>query len=315
MLATCHACGHEPPAGDVRLLQDTRGGRDIDAIRRRAREAAPGLRELLYLIADRLEAEDVAVAGVESTLRDTYRNVVEVLREAAERPTDLRTRAILGATADDLADMLEAAGIKEGRARLADDLQALIRAARESADVQGLPAGVVQMDAPAVRALLDPRDGGFWRDKISKPSAILIRDGMNRALQLQPLARTVDDIATRLDKSIGQATSIARTEIAIFDSTVNTQVAQDAGTEQWWYQGPLDNLTRPFCRAVMNKVVDVEQMQQLDNGQGVGNPLITRGGFNCRHRWVGVSDGFVARRGLQRASAEDIAAANAGGAR
>ncbi len=314
MHAACLACGHEPWAGEVRAYQEARGGKDVAALRKEARQRGGAMGELLDLVADRLEGEDGAVDGFEATLLEAFGKATETLERAAGRPTDARTRAILGATVDELADFLEAAGLIKGRERLRADLQAIIDTARQSAKVQGLPAGIVQMERPALRALLDPRDGAFWRDKIAKPAAGIIRDGFNRATTLQPLSQTVADISRKLDKSVAQAKSIARTEIALFDRLVNAQVAERAELEQWLYLGPIDGLTRPFCRALVGKVIDVEQAQELDNG-GFGNVLVAGGGINCRHRTVAVSEGYIARRGLTLATAGDIATANAAGAR
>jgi hypothetical protein len=58
-------------------------------------------------------------------------------------------------------------------------------------------------------------------------------------------------------------------------------------------------------------VVDEKQMAALNNGQGLPVKL-SGGGYNCRHSWSPVSQGFVDAANLTRATAADIAKANAG---
>jgi len=42
---------------------------------------------------------------------------------------------------------------------------------------------------------------------------------------------------------------------------------------------------------------------------------ISGGGYNCRHSWSPITDTFMEAAGLQKATAQDIAKANVGGAR
>jgi len=50
-------------------------------------------------------------------------------------------------------------------------------------------------------------------------------------------------------------------------------------------------------------------MRRLNNGQGL--PVKTSGGgYNCRHSWSPVTQGFVDAANLTRATAQDITKAN-----
>ena len=70
-------------------------------------------------------------------------------------------------------------------------------------------------------------------------------------------------------------------------------------------------MTRNFCKALINLVVDEKQMSQLNNGQG--KPVkISCGGYNCRHSWSPVTEGFIEAADLKRATASDIKDANRG---
>jgi hypothetical protein len=58
-------------------------------------------------------------------------------------------------------------------------------------------------------------------------------------------------------------------------------------------------------------VVDEKQMRSLSNGQGL--PVKTSGGgYNCRHSWSPITEGFMVAAKLKKATASDIAKANAG---
>ena len=83
---------------------------------------------------------------------------------------------------------------------------------------------------------------------------------------------------------------------------------------QYLYTGPRDGITRPFCDALINKVVSKDQMDKLNNGQGL-SVQSSGGGYNCRHSWSPVTSAFVDVAKLDRATAQDIADANKGGKR
>lgn len=53
------------------------------------------------------------------------------------------------------------------------------------------------------------------------------------------------------------------------------------------YMGPLDRVTRPFCRTVLEVGRDLtrQQIDGMDSGQGKGTVFYVCGGFRCRHSW------------------------------
>jgi len=56
-------------------------------------------------------------------------------------------------------------------------------------------------------------------------------------------------------------------------------------------------------------VVTKDQMRKLDNGQGLG-VLVYCGGYNCRHSWSPVSEGFIEAAKLPLATNANINQAN-----
>lgn len=102
-------------------------------------------------------------------------------------------------------------------------------------------------------------------------------------------------LSDQIGKSISQARTVAETGVSVFYATatdrafqqIEKDVASQVETPKYVYAGPDDKLTRPFCEALLKKAAAYtrEQIQKMDNHQ-LPNPMITRGGWNCRHVWL-----------------------------
>lgn len=59
------------------------------------------------------------------------------------------------------------------------------------------------------------------------------------------------------------------------------------GQDYWYYSGPLDEVTRPFCAQLlkMDKVLSDNDIASLSKKIGY-NVYEFKGSFNCRHKWV-----------------------------
>jgi hypothetical protein len=69
------------------------------------------------------------------------------------------------------------------------------------------------------------------------------------------------------------------------ESTV--ALASDNGITKFQYVGPLDGVTRSFCRRYVGSVKTEKEWNSLNNGQIT--PVMTYGGgYNCRHTFIGV---------------------------
>lgn len=111
-----------------------------------------------------------------------------------------------------------------------------------------------------------------------------------------PFADIVDQIATTLNRSIGEAVTLAETSQVMFARTTTDRAFRQIetglkkGTVQYGLDHPMDKLTRPFCKRLImqarsGKTWTREQIEQMDNGQ-LPNPMITFGGYNCRGSWT-----------------------------
>ena len=83
-----------------------------------------------------------------------------------------------------------------------------------------------------------------------------------------------------------------------FDATLNFNKANDAGLTFVKYYGAVIPTTRQICRSLRNGVYNkrpnglftIDEVKNLWSsrswsGKKAGNPLVVRGGYNCRHQW------------------------------
>jgi hypothetical protein len=104
----------------------------------------------------------------------------------------------------------------------------------------------------------------------------------------------VDTLSTRLEMSIGRATTIADTSMSVWYATASERafqlITRDLPEQElrYRYTGPVDKLERPFCRHLTDadRSYTRAQIDRMNNGQfPAGSVFITRGGFRCRHQW------------------------------
>lgn len=87
-----------------------------------------------------------------------------------------------------------------------------------------------------------------------------------------------------IKKDIGefQASTLANTAVAQFDNAYMIENAQQAGVTKFIYDGSIIATTRDFCRERVGKTFTLQELEAMDNGQGL--PVIpSLGGYNCRH--------------------------------
>ena len=95
-----------------------------------------------------------------------------------------------------------------------------------------------------------------------------------------------------------------------FDATLNFNKSQDAGLTFVKYYGDVIPTTREICRNLISGVYDkrksglftVDEVNSLWTsrswkGKKSGNPLIVRGGYNCRHQWSYVNPDWYDSKG------------------
>jgi len=145
-----------------------------------------------------------------------------------------------------------------------------------------------------------------------------LNSGVREALVAMTLEVPINQAMSSLAQSFEQAEKRQLTEIntqiASYGRTITASIADAAGLKYFLYTGPQDGLTRKFCDPLVNKVVSQEQMNDLNNGQGLAVKT-SGGGYNCRHSWSPVTEGFIQAAKLDKATSQDIQAANNGAKR
>jgi len=96
-----------------------------------------------------------------------------------------------------------------------------------------------------------------------------------------------------------------------FDATLNFNKAQDAGLTFVKYYGDVIPTTREICRNIINGVIKpkrkdglftIDEVRRLWtsrswSGKKAGDPLVVRGGYNCRHQWSYVNPDWYDEQG------------------
>jgi len=106
------------------------------------------------------------------------------------------------------------------------------------------------------------------------------------------------------------ACQILNDSLRDFDATLNFNKSQDAGLTFVKYYGDVIPTTRDHCRNIINGVYNkrksglftVDEVRSLWtsrswSGKKSGNPLIVRGGYNCRHQWSYVNPDWYDSKG------------------
>jgi len=104
-----------------------------------------------------------------------------------------------------------------------------------------------------------------------------------------------DRVGENMKRYAGQ---ILNDSLRDFDATLNFNKSQDAGLTFVKYYGDIIPTTRRICRNVISGVYNkrknglftIDEVNKLWSstrwkGKKSGNPLIVRGGYNCRHQW------------------------------
>ena len=116
-----------------------------------------------------------------------------------------------------------------------------------------------------------------------------------------------DRVGENMKRYAGQ---ILNDSLRDFDATLNFNKSQEAGLTYVKYYGDVIPTTRDICRNVINGVYDkrkgglftIDEVEKLWasrdwSGKKSGNPLIVRGGYNCRHQWSYVNPDWYDEQG------------------
>lgn len=133
-----------------------------------------------------------------------------------------------------------------------------------------------------VTTLLQTAGVGYAQvgDRIRRDVLRAVERGLRQDLPAKDIESLVGH-AMRTKRHV--ARTITRTALGGFDRANVVRQAFAAGVERFRYAGPVGE--RDFCRERVGKVYTLEQIQAMNNGQGLP-VLLYCGGYNCRHSWI-----------------------------
>jgi len=133
------------------------------------------------------------------------------------------------------------------------------------------------------------------------------KDQVNKAIQTLQSKFATDRAGENMKRYAGQ---ILNDSLRDFDATLNFNKASDAGLTYVKYYGDVIPTTREICRNMINGVYNkrksglftVDEVKQIWasrswSGKKSGDPLIVRGGYNCRHQWSYVNPDWYDSKG------------------
>ena len=292
------------PQNHISLNEDDADKRAIDNLTNQVKGQRGPIATLIRARRDQLKAEVKAERSFETGLLKTQKNLIRELFAGGENPeivtallspnSDLTTFILQNGLGDALAEFIDATG------EIRDSM------------LKGLTA--VGIDQPAsIQPELDflqaQTANAIFEDVIAPDFKSAIRSSLVAMTQNIPLAIVKSNLQTRLERSTGRQLTEIKTQISEYGRSITATAAAAADLDLYLYTGPNDGITRPFCKRLINLVVDESQMNKLNNGQGK-SVKTSCGGYNCRHSWSPITESFVEAADLKRATMSDINDAN-----
>ena len=119
---------------------------------------------------------------------------------------------------------------------------------------------------------------------------------VDKAIQTLQTKFARDRAGENMKRYAGQ---ILNDSLRDFDATLNFNKAKDAGLSFVKYYGDVIPTTRDICKRLVNGVIKSKRRDGLFtidevrriwssrswSGKKAGDPLVVRGGYNCRHQW------------------------------
>ena len=272
-----------------------------------AKEQSGPRAELTKAKVKELRAEITAADVMARALGQSRQSLLDVLETALSMTSP---EALLAMPRDTLADFVLQAGFGLTIDDFIEQSDRVAAAALEAIQVLEPTATTASVQAQLDSFRVAAVDSVF-QDVIIPDTTKAIREALQGMSLGVPLKASMSALSAQLERSEGRQLTEVKTKIASYGRQVTAAVGESAGLDLYLYTGPRAGITRRFCKPLINKVVTEAQMARLDNGQGLPVKL-SGGGYNCRHSWSPVSQGFVDAANLTRATASDIADANAG---
>jgi len=247
-------------------------------------------------------ADPKTAAALESAANDGIESVnvrLDLFRKAVARVgRELQSR-LLAHLADPLKQS-SAANILHLQAELTGQLNQLgysdlvqyftnsFDASQKTAAEAAAAIGVTKLSPLDQAALHNLKSTSYaWLQQIGQQAVAEVAQGVAmNALVGGGKKNMVDRIRQALNKFQNHASTYAETAIATYDREVHWQMFTAAGVQRMVYTGPKDIKNRDFCRHLVGKAWNLEEISKMDNGTTLMPVSRFGGGWNCRHVWM-----------------------------
>ena len=292
------------PSQHVILSEDDADQRAVDDLTAQVKGQRGPIATIVRARRDQLKAEISTERAFKQGLARAQKQLINDIMSAADNPESL---AVLLSPNADLTTFILQSGLGDALADFiasTDDIR--------DAMTKGLSAVGIDPDAstqPQLDFLQAQTANAIFEDVIAPDFKSAVRSALGSIVQEIPPKIVKSNLEMRLKRSTGRQLTEIKTQISEYGRSITATAAAAADLDLYLYTGPVDGIVRPFCKKLVNLVVDEKQMSQLDNNQG--RPVKTScGGYNCRHSWSPVTASFVEAADLKRATANDIKNAN-----
>jgi len=245
-----------------------------------AKEQSGPRAELTKAKVKELRAEITAADVMARALGQSRQSLLDVLETALSMTSP---EALLAMPRDTLADFVLQAGFGLTIDDFIEQSDRVAAAALEAIQVLEPTATTASVQAQLDSFRVAAVDSVF-QDVIIPDTTKAIREALQGMSLGVPLKASMSALSAQLERSEGRQLTEVKTKIASYGRQVTATVGESAGLDLYLYTGPRQGL-----------------------------PVkLSGGGYNCRHSWSPVSQGFVDAAGLTMADAADIAKANSG---
>lgn len=278
----------------------------IDDLSRQVKGERGPVASLIRARRDQLRAEVEAERGFTLALKRARKQIVDLMtmQSVSNDP-----QLLMSFTDEQILDLI----LRGGLGLAVDDfieattrIRASVEKSLEVIGVDLSPEAIPQLDLIQAQAA-----SAVFEDVIAPDFTKAVKTSLRSMTLSIPMEIIKSDLERQLEKAEKRQLTEIKTQISEYGRSVTAVAAAAADLNYYLYTGPRDGITRPFCRALINLVVDETQMSKLNNNQG--RPVkIACGGYNCRHSWSPVTESFIEAADLERAKASDINDANTG---
>lgn len=294
------------------LLSESEADKKAIAELERQLKTQSGIRaELTRAKLEELKAQIKAEQKMKKSLERSRKNFTKNLKSIAEENDP---RLLLSLNNDDLDQLSLNLGYADSVDEFIEQSDNISKAAQATANIVDPNRTLTQIELDIIdtakRAAVESMFNFLILPKLNKG----VKEALLSMTLETPVNQAMSSLAQSLEQAQGRQLTEINTQISTFGRTVTATIAEGAGLKYFLYTGPQDGLTRKFCSPLVNKVVSEKQMNQLDNGQGL-SVKTAGGGYNCRHSWSPVTEGFIKAANLSKATSKDIQDANKGGRR